>query len=102
MIIILAVSSDNDLKMALKMCRKAVLTKAKRKSWKTFHSALTWLGGHPLMVCSDGLTDMLTDGEIAAILKNDKNTINEVADSLVAEANNRGGRDNISLILIAI
>ena len=57
--------------------------------------------GDLLLVCSDGLTDMLTDKEIAAILKKDKNNINELADSLVAEANNRGGRDNISLILIA-
>jgi PPM family protein phosphatase len=55
-----------------------------------------------LIVCSDGLSDMLTDEYIAAILKNYKNDMNEVADSLVAEANNRGGRDNISLILVTI
>jgi len=30
-VIILAVFSDNDLKMALKICRKAVLAKVKRK-----------------------------------------------------------------------
>ncbi len=45
---------------------------------------------------------MLTGDEIAAILKNDKNNMTEIADSLVAEANNRGGRDNISLILVTI
>jgi protein phosphatase len=53
--------------------------------------------GDLLLVCSDGLTDMLTDEDISAILI--KNNINDLADSLVAEANNRGGRDNISLIL---
>jgi len=57
--------------------------------------------GDLILVCSDGLTDMLTDEEIAEILKKDNNNINELADSLVAEANNRGERDNISLILIA-
>ena len=58
--------------------------------------------GDILLLCSDGLTDMLENVEIEAILKNDKSNINEIADSLVAEANNRGGRDNISLILVAI
>ncbi|MBI5631905.1 MAG: Stp1/IreP family PP2C-type Ser/Thr phosphatase [Nitrospirae bacterium] len=58
--------------------------------------------GDILLLCSDGLTNMLTDDEIAAIFKNDNSSINELADSLVAEANNRGGRDNISLILVAI
>ena len=58
--------------------------------------------GDILLLCSDGLTDMLEDMEIEAILKKDNNEINEIADSLVAEANNKGGRDNISLILVAI
>ena len=58
--------------------------------------------GDILLLCSDGLTDLLTDEEIAAILTKDNNEINEIADSLVAEANNRGGRDNISLILLAL
>jgi protein phosphatase len=58
--------------------------------------------GDILLLCSDGLTDMLENVEIAALLKNDKNNMNKIADSLLAEANNRGGRDNISLILVAI
>ena len=58
--------------------------------------------GDILLLCSDGLTDLLTDEEIAVILTKDNNEINEIADSLVAEANNRGGRDNISLILLAL
>jgi PPM family protein phosphatase len=56
--------------------------------------------GDLLLVCSDGLTDMLTDEEITAILKKDNNNINDLADSLVAEANDRGGRDNISVVLV--
>ena len=33
---------------------------------------------------------------------NDKNNMNEIADSLLAEVNNSGGRDNISLILVEV
>lgn len=55
-----------------------------------------------LLLCSDGLTDMFTDEEIAEILTNDKKNITEIADFLVAEANKRGGRDNISLILVVL
>ena len=58
--------------------------------------------GDILLLCSDGLSDLLENVEIAALLKNDKNNMNKIADSLLAEANNRGGRDNISLILVAI
>jgi len=58
--------------------------------------------GELLIVCSDGLSDMLTDEDIAAILTNYKNNMNEIADFLLVEANNRGGRDNISLILVTI
>ena len=64
--------------------------------------------GDILLLCSDGLTDMLTDEEIEAILSKvsfplvgnpSAERLRELADSLVAETNNRGGRDNISLIL---
>lgn len=58
--------------------------------------------GDILLLCSDGLTDMLTDEDITTILKKNNNEIHEVANSLVSEANNKGGRDNISLILMAI
>ncbi|MHB8883261.1 MAG: PP2C family protein-serine/threonine phosphatase [Thermodesulfovibrionales bacterium] len=58
--------------------------------------------GDILLLCSDGLTDMLTDEDIAGILKKDKDNISEVVDSLVTEANSKGGRDNVSLILVAI
>ena len=56
--------------------------------------------GDIILICSDGLTDMLSDEEISEITLRHENKINEAADMLVNEANNRGGRDNISVILI--
>jgi len=51
------------------------------------------------LLCSDGLTDMLTDTHIAKIL-----TVNEPLESragqLIDTANVNGGRDNISVLLV--
>lgn len=54
--------------------------------------------GDRLLLCSDGLTVMLSDLEISAILGRGASP-QEVADRLVAEANDRGGVDNISAIV---
>ncbi len=55
--------------------------------------------GDKVLLCSDGLTNMLDDGEIHIIL-NEKTDIRERALKLVEEANNHGGRDNIAVILV--
>lgn len=51
------------------------------------------------MICSDGLYNMLDDIKIKKIL--DENiTVKEKADKLIDEANDNGGFDNISVILL--
>ena len=52
-----------------------------------------------ILLCSDGLTDMLDDGEIEEIIKSCK-YIEDAAVKLVAAANEAGGYDNISCVLI--
>lgn len=49
-----------------------------------------------IFLCSDGLTNMLEDNQIAKVL-NDKGTLKEKLEKLVFKANNRGGNDNISI-----
>lgn len=56
--------------------------------------------GDLLLICSDGLTDMLTDAEIEAILSNRDPSLDAVAADLIDSANANGGRDNISVILV--
>lgn len=53
-----------------------------------------------LLVCSDGLTDMLSDSEIAPILANGYATLDTLAGNLIEAANANGGRDNVSVIVI--
>ncbi|HHT48410.1 MAG TPA: Stp1/IreP family PP2C-type Ser/Thr phosphatase [Firmicutes bacterium] len=50
-----------------------------------------------LLLCSDGLTVMLSDEEIGAVLGREESP-QRAADSLVAAANDRGGLDNVSAI----
>lgn len=55
--------------------------------------------GDMVLLCSDGLSNMLEDEEIRMIV-NAQRDIMEKAEALVRVANLNGGRDNISLILI--
>jgi protein phosphatase len=49
------------------------------------------------LLCSDGLTTMIKEDRIAAILL-EAPTLDEAVDRLVAEANEAGGRDNITVV----
>lgn len=52
-----------------------------------------------VLMCSDGLTNMLEDEEIRMILSGARDIV-EKAQELVKAANENGGRDNITVILI--
>ena len=49
------------------------------------------------LLCSDGLTDMLTDVEIAEILRRNE-SVEESVQELIREALEHGGRDNITVV----
>lgn len=55
--------------------------------------------GDIVLMCTDGLTNMLEDEEIRMILEESRDMV-EKAEALVRAANEKGGRDNISVILI--
>lgn len=55
--------------------------------------------GDLILMCSDGLTNMLDDEEIRMILDGARDIV-EKAMELVEAANRNGGKDNISVILI--
>lgn len=57
--------------------------------------------GDRYLLCSDGLTDMLTNSEISAILSK-KQSLKTIADELISSALNKGGRDNVTIILCEI
>lgn len=55
--------------------------------------------GDLILLCSDGLTNMVEDSVILEILK-EEISLEERAEKLVQEANRNGGKDNISVVLI--
>ena len=79
-----------------------VLTKAlgidqqARPTVKTFQLEPTDI----LLLCSDGLTKMLTDQEIQALLLKDTPHLDHICNRLVKTANRLGGEDNTTVVLI--
>ena len=55
--------------------------------------------GDIILMCSDGLTNMLEDEEIREILRK-SDSLREKAGELVEKANKNGGKDNITVVLI--
>jgi PPM family protein phosphatase len=57
--------------------------------------------GDMYLLCSDGLTTMLEAKEIIRIFENECNP-SSLAQSFITQANATGGRDNVTVLLIAV
>ena len=55
-------------------------------------------GGDLCLLCTDGLTEMVTDKEICGVLSG-RTTLKEKAEKLLEKALQAGGRDNITILL---
>jgi len=58
--------------------------------------------GDLYLLCSDGLSDMVTDEDIQLTLSSLQANLPLAAEQLVQQANDNGGRDNISVILVRV
>jgi serine/threonine protein phosphatase PrpC len=56
--------------------------------------------GDQVLLCSDGLTDLVAEEEILAILKNNRQE--QALDQLISLANQRGGHDNITVVALEV
>ena len=57
--------------------------------------------GNIVLMCSDGLTNMVEDSEIEEILGSSK-SLEDAGGKLLEKANDNGGSDNISVLLVKI
>jgi PPM family protein phosphatase len=62
---------------------------------------LTGREGDLFLLCSDGLTSMISDGEVSSILRS-ADSLDAAAEELVRAANQSGGKDNITVVLFRL
>jgi serine/threonine protein phosphatase PrpC len=60
---------------------------------------VTWWRGDYLLLCSDGLTNMIEDHHLKELILQSGVDVQAACEALVARANANGGEDNISVIL---
>ena len=84
-----------------RMSMKNVLTKAlgAREDVEFEVAGQELSDGDVVLLCSDGLTNMLSDPRMLEIVSTHGTDLEGACDDLVADANAQGGRDNISVIL---
>ena len=63
---------------------------------------LTGRDGDVFLICSDGLTSMISDDELRLDPALARTTLEEAAESLVRAANQSGGKDNITVVLFRL
>lgn len=61
-----------------------------------------YLAGDVYLLCSDGLTDMVSDEEISQTMARYPGDLDALAQRLIAQANDAGGKDNISAVLARV
>lgn len=66
-----------------------------------FAEELAYVEGRKYLLCSDGMTDMLSDGEIADVLTREI-PLEETVELLLERALKKGGKDNVTIILCEI
>lgn len=60
------------------------------------------LPGDVYLLCSDGLNDMVDDETIRLTLTEYGDNLDGAADRLIALANENGGHDNVSVVLVRV
>lgn len=58
--------------------------------------------GDLILMCSDGLSNMVEDEEIGQILRMENLSLEDRAKKLIDSANENGGRDNIAVVLVDV
>jgi PPM family protein phosphatase len=63
--------------------------------------SLRIIPGDRILLCTDGLTNMVSDADIARLLRSHADDA-ECVDALIDTANAAGGRDNITVVVATI
>jgi protein phosphatase len=88
--------SDEPPEPDLRLCLQPGESDARARS----HQGTHLHPGEVVLMCSDGLTDLVSEHEIANMLSG--RTLNQAALSLIELANQRGGHDNITVVMLGM
>lgn len=66
------------------------------------YSEFPIIPGAQLLLCSDGLTDMITSAEIINTLNNQSLTVSQKAQTLIDQAKSAGGKDNVTVVIVEL
>jgi protein phosphatase len=107
----------DDHSMAAEMIRRGIISYEQARQSTSRHTLLRMLGGRTkqapapdlmsclvqpgdsLLLCCDGLWSMVSEAQIAQVVS--RNAPQEACDSLIRLANEAGGKDNISAVVLA-
>ncbi len=64
------------------------------------NQGMTLLAGDVLLMCTDGLSDLIHEHEIRSMLYG--RTLHQTAEALINLANERGGHDNITVVILGV
>ncbi len=105
-----------DHTIAMEMIRRGELTPEAAEDDPAWHVISNWIGfershvethelsvepGDSLLLCTDGLSNMVEDEDIEAIL-NESSPVEARAERLISAANEAGGVDNISVVVVDV
>lgn len=62
--------------------------------------SLSWDAEDMLLLCSDGLTNMVSEEQILAVLAQESDDLGAKADQLIQQALEAGGEDNVTVVLL--
>ena len=112
---IIQITTDHNL--ANQLVEEGIITKEEAKYHDSSLQLLRFMGikpptepethivklseGDVILLCSDGLHDMLFDNEILKIVRENQ-SIEDAVQALIGEANDSGGTDNITVVLIEL
>ena len=60
-----------------------------------------WKPGQKILLCSDGLTDCVSNSDIESIIHNGGDDDQKIVDQLIVAALDGGGKDNVTIVLVS-
>lgn len=89
-------------KLQIEVDHRLALVKGQTAEEAHANQGMSLNSGDTILICSDGLTDMISDDEALESLNNHFQDLTTATNELIDKANRNGGRDNITVVLLQV